>query len=141
MISMNETLVPGDGGGADWLREHLREGFVAAWSDPIDTMHTYPKEQVPNPDLSEGARLQDAGVRVKGETTMISVPTSTVLSCLLLIALLCLKIFDVHSTIKMEQLLHCWSQANHERLQCPGHILRRDCLRPCYNAACPKGAR
>ena len=42
-----------------------RQGFLAAWSDPIDTTQTYPKEQVPNPDSSEGARLQDAGVRVK----------------------------------------------------------------------------
>jgi hypothetical protein len=65
MISINETLVPGSGGGADWLREHLRSGFLAAWSDPIDTTHTYPPAQVPNPDPSEGTRLQDAGVRVK----------------------------------------------------------------------------
>ena len=65
MISINETLVPGAGGGADWLREHLRQGYLAAWSDPIDTTHSYPKDQVPNPDASEGARLQDAGVRVK----------------------------------------------------------------------------
>ena len=67
MISINETFVPGTGGGADWLREHLRQGFLPAWSDPIDTtiLHKYPPAQVPNPDLSEGARLQDAGVRVK----------------------------------------------------------------------------
>ena len=67
MISLNETLVPPPFGapatnGADWLREHLREGFLAAWSDPIS--HTvYPG--VPNPDPTEGIRLQDAGVRVK----------------------------------------------------------------------------
>ena len=29
MISINETLVPGgSGGGADWLREHLRQVFM-----------------------------------------------------------------------------------------------------------------
>ena len=30
MISMNETLVQGPGGGADWLQEHLRQGFLPA---------------------------------------------------------------------------------------------------------------
>jgi hypothetical protein len=65
MVSINETLVPGAGGGADWLQEHLRSGFLAAWSDPIDTTHTCPPSQVPNPDPLEGDRLQDAGVRVK----------------------------------------------------------------------------
>lgn len=28
MVSFNETFVPGTGGGADWLQEHLRDGYV-----------------------------------------------------------------------------------------------------------------
>lgn len=31
MISINETLVQGPGGGADWLQEHLRQGYLPAY--------------------------------------------------------------------------------------------------------------
>lgn len=63
MLSFNETLVPGGGGGADWLQEHIRTGYLPAWSNPV-----YPgmnSAAVPNPDPLEGSRLQDAGMRVK----------------------------------------------------------------------------
>jgi hypothetical protein len=35
MLSFNETLVPGAGGGADWLQEHIRTGYLPAWSNPV----------------------------------------------------------------------------------------------------------
>jgi hypothetical protein len=63
MLSFNETLVPGAGGGADWLQEHIRTGYLPAWSNPVPpAMDT---ATVPNPDPLEGSRLQDAGMRVK----------------------------------------------------------------------------
>jgi hypothetical protein len=52
MLHLNDTqqmIVPGNGGGADWLQEHLRNDYLAAWSNPIH--HTSPA-------------LEDAGVRV-----------------------------------------------------------------------------
>ena len=52
MFMLNDTqrmIVNGAGGGADWLQEHLRQDYLAAWSNPIH--HTSPAEQ-------------DAGVRV-----------------------------------------------------------------------------
>lgn len=63
MASLNETFVPGKGGGADWLVEHLRGGYLPAWSATI--AGTRGTAAVPNPDPAEGARLQDAAVRVK----------------------------------------------------------------------------
>ena len=35
LVSLNESFVPGNGGGADWLEEHLRTGYLAAWSNSI----------------------------------------------------------------------------------------------------------
>jgi hypothetical protein len=35
MLSFNETLVPGNGGGSDWLQEHIRTGYLPAWSSHI----------------------------------------------------------------------------------------------------------
>ena len=61
LVALNETFVPGDGGGADWLLEHLRDGYQPAWSNPIKT-HAIPG--VPNPDPAEKDFLQDAGVKV-----------------------------------------------------------------------------
>ena len=62
MLSFGGTLVPGDGGGgADWLQEHIRTGYLPAWSNPVPTE---PVPGVPNPDPDEGAYLQDAGMRV-----------------------------------------------------------------------------
>ena len=52
MLMLNDTqrmIVDGVGGGADWLQEHLRQDYLAAWSNPIH--HTSPA-------------VQDAGVRV-----------------------------------------------------------------------------
>ena len=52
MFHLNDTqrmIVSGAGGGADWLQEHLRHDYLAAWSNPIH--HTNPA-------------LEDAGVRV-----------------------------------------------------------------------------
>lgn len=63
------TLVPGNGGGADWLQEHIRDGYLPAWSNPVSTKwsNSAPTNSaaVPNPDPAEGLRLQDAGMRVK----------------------------------------------------------------------------
>jgi hypothetical protein len=64
MLSFNETLVSGIGGGADWLQEHIRTGYLPAWSNPVPITSTDPKA-VPNPDPLEGVFLQDAGMRVK----------------------------------------------------------------------------
>jgi hypothetical protein len=50
-------------GGADWLQEHLRSGYLPAWSNMI--RHELNTAEVPNPDPQEGSRLQDAAVRVK----------------------------------------------------------------------------
>ena len=61
------TLVPGNGGGADWLQEHIREGYLPAWSNPVP-VSALNLSGVPNPDPAEGARLQDAGMRVKALT-------------------------------------------------------------------------
>ena len=62
MLSFGGTLVPGNGGGgADWLQEHIRTGYLPAWSNPISL---YPGDGVPNPDPAEGPYLQDAGMRV-----------------------------------------------------------------------------
>lgn len=62
-VSHSETLVPGHGGGADWLQEHIRDGYLPAWSNPVHT--TLDTAAVPNPDPLEGPYLQDAGMRVK----------------------------------------------------------------------------
>ena len=52
IICFPGTLVPGgSGGGADWLQEHIRTGYLPAWSNPIPTQ---PVPGVPNPDPSEG---------------------------------------------------------------------------------------
>ena len=63
MLSFNETLVPGVGGGADWLQEHIRSGYLPAWSNPVNPVLN--SLQVPNPDPLEGPFLQDAGMRVR----------------------------------------------------------------------------
>ena len=63
MVSLNETFVSGAGGGADWLVEHLRDGYLAAWSSPISA--PLDTSAVPDPDPAEGTRLQDAGIRVR----------------------------------------------------------------------------
>lgn len=64
MLSFGGTLVPGDGGGADWLQEHIRTGYLPAWSNPVSTTPIVNPPHVPNPDPSEGDYLQDAGMRV-----------------------------------------------------------------------------
>ena len=77
MLSLNETFVGGAGGGADWLQEHLHSGYMPAWSSMVRhagiAQHTSTRSIdsstrasiVPNPDPSEGARLQDAAIRVR----------------------------------------------------------------------------
>ena len=35
MLSFNETLVPGHGGGADWLQEHIRTLEAAGAADAL----------------------------------------------------------------------------------------------------------
>ena len=35
MLSFNRTLVPGNGGGADWLQEHIHSQYLPAWSNPV----------------------------------------------------------------------------------------------------------
>ena len=63
LLSFNETLVPGSGkGGADWLQEHIRTGYLPAWSNPVSSVSS---PHTPNPDPAEGPYLQDAGMRVK----------------------------------------------------------------------------
>ena len=64
MLSWGGTLVPGDGGGADWLQEHIRSGYLPAWSNPVHLADHKLFPGVPNPDPSEGARIQDVGMRV-----------------------------------------------------------------------------
>jgi hypothetical protein len=51
MLSFNETLVPGGGGGADWLQEHIRTGYLPAWSNPVPAATN--SAEVPNPDPLE----------------------------------------------------------------------------------------
>lgn len=51
MLSFNETLVPGGGGGADWLQEHIRTGYLPAWSNPVPAATN--SVEVPNPDPLE----------------------------------------------------------------------------------------
>lgn len=59
-------LLPGEGGGADWLQEHLRDGYSPAWSNPVSSATGTPA--VPNPAPLEGARLQDAGIAIGAMT-------------------------------------------------------------------------
>jgi hypothetical protein len=77
MISFGGTLVPAaceHCGGADWLQEHIRTGYLPAWSNPVgkppceqnatSAFCEYTQGQIPSPDPKEGPFLQDAGMRV-----------------------------------------------------------------------------
>ncbi len=66
MLAWNHTLVPGGGGGGDWLQEHVRGGYLPAWSNPVAPAGNAPgAPAVPDPDPSEGPLfLQDVGMRV-----------------------------------------------------------------------------
>jgi hypothetical protein len=62
MLSFGGHFVAGGGGGADWLQEHIRTGYLPAWSNPVPAPVNTPT--LPNPDPSEGPFLQDVGMRV-----------------------------------------------------------------------------